>query len=151
MKPTTGRVQPKSATPPPEPPQRRRTREPRPGAQDEQRSIDVLMTAVWTSLFLFLGVIWFAVFGGVGAVLLDAAAGSWDGAWFAGLVLGLTVGLVVAVLVVRRMEQAIRARSRTAYRGIWVGATLSLVLIGILALPVVVPQYCPPGAICPGQ
>jgi formate hydrogenlyase subunit 3/multisubunit Na+/H+ antiporter MnhD subunit len=146
MKPTTGRVQPKAPPPEVKAPKRRRQR-PR-AEDDDQAAADLLMTAVWTGVFLFVGVIWFAGFGGAMAILLDAVAGSWDSAWIVGLGVGLLVGVIVAVLVVRRLEHVVRGRSRTAYRGIWAGSILSLVLIGIMALPVVIPQYCPPGAIC---
>ncbi|MCU0284078.1 MAG: hypothetical protein MUD13_09315 [Candidatus Nanopelagicales bacterium] len=146
MKPTTGRVQPKAPPPEVKVPKRRRQRGR--AEADDQASADLLMTAVWTGVFLFVGVIWFAAIGGAVAMLLDVLISSWSSAWVVGLGVGMVIGAVIAVLVVRRLEHVIRGRSRTAYKGIWVGGILSVAIIGILALPVVIPQYCPPGAIC---
>jgi uncharacterized membrane protein YidH (DUF202 family) len=130
-KPTTGRIAP--VPPQPDP---------------DQMAADTLMTSVFTGISLILATIVFGAFGSAGALLADAAGA--DDAWKYGLALGLGVGTLVVVWGLRHFADRIRARSVNLYRGAWIGALLSLAIIVVMAYvpQLVIPQYCPPGAIC---
>lgn len=137
-KPTTGRV-----SPAPEP-ARRLTAE-----EEDQRNVDILMTAIFTGIALIAATVLLASAGSLGIHLLNQVA---DGPLTAEVGFGLGLGLAAITLglVLRRFAERIKRRSANLYRGAWIGLIGALVIIAFMAyLPqVAFPQYCPPGAIC---
>ena len=49
--------------------------------------------------------------------------------------------------VMRWRQDALQARSRNLYRGIWIGAVMALALIALMYFvpQLIFPRYCPPG------
>lgn len=140
MKPTTGRVQ-------------RGTKPANGRAQvalepdPEQMAADTLVTSAISGVALLVAVVIYAALGSIGMHLLDGFGRLQA---MVGLGLGMTVGLVLVILLLRRFADPIRARSKNLYRGAWIGAIGSYVIMGFMYfLPwIAFPQYCPPGAIC---
>lgn len=127
---------------------RRRRRRSRMSAEDTNRINESALTALCAGLALFLGTMYFAAFGGVFG-FLGGHTGQMRGVQI-GFGVGLALGLLGFVLVMRWRQDALRARSQSLYRGVWVGALMALALIALMYyLPhVVFPQYCPPGPGC---
>ena len=131
-KPTTGRIAP---VPVPQP-------------DPDQMVVDTLMTSVFTGIALVVATIVFGAFGSAGALIADAMGA--EHAWKYGLGFGLVTGTLLVVWGLRRFADRLRARSVNLYRGAWIGSMLSLAVIVVMAYvpQLVIPQYCPPGAIC---
>ena len=131
-KPTTGRIAPV----------------PEPQPDPDQMAVDTLMTSVFTGVSLVVATIIFGAFGSAGALIADAMGA--EHAWKYGLGFGLVTGTLLVVWGLRRFADRLRARSVNLYRGAWIGSMLSLAVIVVMAYvpQLVIPQYCPPGAIC---
>lgn len=130
-KPTTGRVGPAEE----------------PEADPERMMAEAWMTSVFTGITLIVATAYFAAIGGMLLLAGHSAAGP-TGARI-GLGLGLGLALALAIYLLRASAGRLKSRSVNVYRGAWIGTFLSFGLIIVMAYaPWLVPNYCPPGAIC---
>jgi uncharacterized membrane protein len=110
---------------------------------------DTLVTSIVAGICFVAATVVFGFFGGLGIQVANA----FGGARPLRLVLvgvGLAVALALIVYLLRSNRERLLARSRSWYRGAWIGMILSLaILILMYYFPwIVIPQYCPPGAPC---
>jgi len=120
--------------------------------EEDQRNVDILMTAIFSGVALIVATVLLASGGSLGMLLLKQVA---NGPLTAevGFGIGLVATGVALGLLLRRFADRIKRRSANLYRGAWIGLIGALVIIAFMAyLPqVAFPQYCPPGAICPAS
>lgn len=130
VKPTTGKVE---MAPEPDP---------------DQMAADTLMTSVFSGISLMVATVILGAFGSLGLAIGHGQSGTLGAK--VGLGIGLLAGSAAIAWALRRFAERLRARSANLYRGAWIGAIASLVIIVLMAyLPqIAFPQYCPPGAIC---